>query len=150
MASSRKTQILDALVTLLRTITVANAYERNVRTVHRSAAGLPAMATTDAICIVYVDQIKLTKLEPVTPVTMTVHLLAVVRERQDLEQAVDALEADIEKAIGTDPQLGGLALDTKVVAAHECVSEELEGLGGSEMEIEIKYRHAIGNPYAAI
>lgn len=150
MASSRKTQILDALLDLLATINTGNGYERNVRSVHRSAAGIPAQASMDSICIMSADQDKLGDLEPVVPVLMRVRIFALVRESTDLEAAVDALEADIEKAIGTSRQLGGLAIDTKVTAARELVSEELEGLGGTDMDIEIRFRHAIGNPYSAI
>jgi len=149
VASSRKTQIIAALLARLRTIKVAAGYERDVMTVHRSAAGLPMKASLDGICILSAEQDKRNGLEPVAPVTLTVTLLAVVREHHDLEDAVDALEADIEKAIGVDPSFGELAIDSRVVACRELVSEGLPNIGGTEMVIEIKFRHGIGDPYSA-
>lgn len=148
MADARKTQILDALLASLATVTTTNGYSRTVKSVHRSATGIPAMANMDAVCILSAD-VRKDHLVSCTVATMTVTLLAMVEERRELEAAIDAIEADIEKALGVDPSLGGLAIDTKVMAAREAVSEELEGLGGTVLEIEIKYRHRVGDPYTA-
>lgn len=148
MANPVKTSILQNLVTTLQGINTAAGYERTIKTVTRSAAGIPAMAAMDAACILSCD-IRKEHLCSCTVCTMTVLVMVMAEERYDLPTAIDDLEAAVEKALAVDITRGGFALDTKVVGAREAVSEELEGLGGSVIEIEIKFRHTVGDPYPA-
>jgi hypothetical protein len=45
---------------------------------------------------------------------------------------------------------GGYALDTRVVRTEEFIAEAQSPVGGALIDVEIKYRHADGNPYAAV
>lgn len=119
-----------------------------MREVHRNAIGIPAQAQLPAVCILSADVSK-TQRVSATECKLAVTLFAAVEASIDLADAVDKIEADIEKAIATDPTFGGIAMDAYVVGTSEAINEEIPTMGGTAITLEIVWRHRVGDPYQA-
>lgn len=148
MANSVQTSILNDIVTTIGAIAAGATYTRTVRCCSRNVKTLANVPTFDAVWIAGATSLKTIPLNSAkVEVVMTVTLMGVVQDHNDLGAAVDALEADIEKALMVDYTRGGYAIDSRVVRTEEIAFEAEEPLAGIEMDVQVIYRHLIGDPY---
>jgi len=66
---------------------------------------------------------------------------------EGLSEASNKLMAAVEKALWVDRTRGGWAYDTDVIANEMILSEDAIPYGGAIIQVEIRYRHAIYDPY---
>jgi hypothetical protein len=150
VADTRKTTIINSCLTAIGAIVRGSTYERTVSLARRNASALPEIPTADAVWVETTTQAKSTLTSGVAAVTLTVTFGCLVVDSLDLGKAVDDIEADVERALAVDITRGGYALDTRVVRTEEFIAEAQSPVGGALIDVEIKYRHADGNPYAAV
>ena len=146
MADSVRTLILDNIVTTIAAIAKGASYSRTVRTCKRNVQTMPDVPQWDAVWIERTND----AVEPrcgVMVCTMTVLLAGMVHAFGAVGEAVDALRADIEKALSVDVTRSGNAIDTRVVSSEEAVYETEEPLGGLTVKLEVTYRYRAGDPY---
>jgi len=144
-----KTRIVSDLMSAIENVTKKNGYNRTVRKV--STTSVPVTdAQRDLVFITTGNETKTDRTNAVTECSLTVMIGCVVEDFSDLMKAVHDISADVTKAILSDPTRGGLAVDTRVSRIEDQVSSDLEPLGSCIMEVQIRYRHAWGDPYTVI
>ncbi len=147
MATSIRQQIIDALVTLLGTITTGNGYETSIgsnvfewRTDNWQESEVPGVAVSDPDESVERKGIK------------DYHSLSIsfeVKTSGSTSTTVfrDAI-ADIDKALSTDPTLGGLVQSMTPVDNESAVVEKADKIFASTtIKIIAVYRTAMFNPF---
>lgn len=148
MAESRKTLIIDNAIAAISAIAHGETYERTVRTARRNASTIPDIGTADAVWVETTTQTK-DPLATLWQVTLNVTFGFLVVDSGDLGKACDDMEADIERALAVDITRGGYAIDTHVISTEEFLAEAQGSVGGGYVTVQILFRHADGNPYAA-
>lgn len=149
MADPLLTQIMDNMVAAIGQISPTNGYERTVRTTSRMSL-MPAQPQYDAVFMAAVSEEKTDLAVQVKESKATISVLGIASDADDTVDAVHKLAADITKALHVDPTRGGLALDTRVVGIVYDISEEVAPLGACNLEVEVIYRHRLGDPYTAV
>jgi hypothetical protein len=149
MADSRKHLIIDNCLATIGAITAGATYNRTVRKAVRNALTLPETPVNDAVWIEHTAQTEVPLVSGLAQATLTITFGCLVVDASDLGKAIDDIQADVERALAADVTRGGYALDTRVVRREEMVAESGSPLGGVLIDVEILYRHADGNPYAA-
>jgi len=144
-----RSQIIDDLITTLETISPANGYKRTVRKASRVATPI-TNPNRDMVYVRSADEQKEDLHNNKRDCTMTVMLAGVIEDRTNLALAIDEFAADVEKALYVDITRSTLAIDTRVVRVEEEVSEDFGAMAGCIMTLEIRYRHATGNPYSGV
>lgn len=148
MTDSVKTQILDDIVSTVRGVSAGSTYSRNIRTASRSAKTLPESPIFDVVYVDRTTQRKTFLMDNYTQVELSVWLVCIVEDGSDIGTAVDAIEADVERALSVDKTRGGIAITTKVLSTEEATTEGMEPLGATLIEVQVLYRHTEGNPYS--
>jgi len=154
MTYSRREYILQNIKTVLETITVANGYTNTITTVQRWTQKGNVFQAIPAIVINAGQEEKQQTPNPQATCKLTVFLD--VWHRQDdtdttpSDQVISSLIADVEKAIMADYTRGGYAEDTRVL--NNVPFETVDGMPsfGVQIELEITYKHALGDPSAYI
>jgi hypothetical protein len=149
VADSARTSIIANIVSTIAAITHGATYSRTVRTCSRNVRNIAEIPLYDAVWVERTNEVKSSLAYNVTTCTLTVTLGAVVQDYKHLGEAVDAIAADIDKALAVDITRGGKALDTRVVRVEEYVLETQEPLAGVLLDVEVTYRHRDGDPYTA-
>jgi hypothetical protein len=148
VADTRKHTIIDNCLAAIGAITHGATYERTVRTISRNVLSLPESPVNDTVWVESTTQTKEPLASALSLVTLVITFGAIV-ESSDLGKACDDIEADIERALAVDVTRGGYAIDTRVIHTEDAPLESGAPLAGVRVDVEIKYRHADGNPYAA-
>jgi hypothetical protein len=66
----------------------------------------------------------------------------------ELSERANLLLADVEKALHSDVTRGGYAFDTNIIGNQLISAEEALPVGGVIIDIEVLYRHTLGDPYS--
>jgi hypothetical protein len=145
--------ILKNRVQVLQSITVANGYATDFKTVERLIANpLQAGLTYPCAILHDVDEVSM-PLGEETAVNFIYRLLGLVVEFWMLEKTKGSLSSDLNAALGdivkaflNDYQCGGLAEDTSFGPTITVLAEKNEPLGGMQVRFEIQYRFFYADP----
>jgi len=147
VANSVRVQIFDAILDEVRAVKESAGYERTVRTAERLIYLVPTIRQYDAVFLYDLGDSYTTRVSDVVESLLRIELTLWARDSRHPDWAVEALLADVHKAICADPTHGGLALDTEVESAETMVSEEFSPEAAARLIVRVKYRHAYGDPY---
>lgn len=150
MASSRKTLILDNIISTVGAIAAGATYERTVKTASRNVRNIAEHPAYDVVYIDFVTEEKEPLLNAATDCFMTVSLACFVHDSSDLAKATDDIAADVERALAVDITRGGYAVDTRVTSVEAAVINAEYPYGACLLQVAVHYRHAEGNPYSAV
>ncbi len=139
--STARQNIVAALITALKTISVANGYRTAVGSQVYSwpdptldPDNLPALVVHDTAAPVEMDP------NPYFSHTLTVEIYLVTSGALAGSALSDCM-ADILQAVGVDHTFGGLAIQTRPLNCNKTSIEKLENsLGDAEVILEIDYR----------
>lgn len=148
MANTVKTLIIQDMLNAISAIAEGETYSRTVRTAARYTLN-PDPIEYDAVYVESLSEQK-TEYSNVRHIVMTVTLACFVEEGGNIPVAVDALAADIEKALRVDFTRGNRAIDTQVTSVNQFVIEDVEPVGACTVDVQITFRHALNDPYTAV
>lgn len=148
MAHSARQQIVEALLVLLKTIRQSNDYETNLditewRPTDWQVSELPGCDIRDPDENIEVKGQYHYK---------TISIEAEVKVQDtSAPEVVRNVIADIEKALGTDPTLGGLAYSITPVENESIDFDKKDkSFGGALIKFQISYRTKAFKPYAVV
>ena len=144
--TSKRQQIVTAIDTRLKLITITNGYETNAgNNVYEWRSS--AMIESELPGLIYRD----TQETEALSIGYQVHTLTIEIEGYVVGNAAPAnlrkLIADVIKAIGVDSLWSALAEDTRSVEETIQVEQEERRIAGTRIKIEVDYRTGIFNPY---
>ena len=152
MADSKREQIIQALIAQLATISIANGYETELG--NRIARGKRQAPKKDELPAIVIREGKATTDATVNAgfdaTTLRVELAARDRFDESIENSygrANKMLADMVKALGNDPTLGGLTIDTTVVEDNIGVEDKEFSIAGVDVSVDIKFRTFHLNPY---
>lgn len=150
MADSIREKILQNVETTILGITEEDGFEVTIRKVVRIPSALFDIVEFPFVSIVDATEEKQEGV-PVQKTTCLLHLELVFWNQQwtDMSQVTNQILAAIEKAMGADPTRGGYAYDTDVVSNQLFLADESMPNGGGSIQLDILYRHKLGDPYTA-
>lgn len=75
---------------------------------------------------------------------LSVYIIAHVKESDDLETSLNSIKTEVYAALSADPQLGGLAIDTRIVEdrAPELEAEQDQPVARMVMHWLVLYSHS--------
>lgn len=147
---SIKNDILDNLITALKTITPGNGYNTDVRTVSRfSQASDMQQESTPAVYIYETGERTNMEAETEIQYTVTGYLIGIIKNLSDLESRGAALASDIQRLIYSPPSLGTYALDVQITDSEVIMSETEKRVTVSVI-FEIIYYITKGNTAATL
>jgi hypothetical protein len=150
MADSIREQIIQALITLLGGITTTGGYETNIgNNVDRGVRGM--LEDSDLPAIVVVTGTQSTNNGPIGKNTHNLEV-EIFGEKtfmssQTPEEQSDKMLADIVKRLGTDTNLGGLAVDITQHTLDSGESETKTDVINALVGVTIQYRTGHLDPY---
>ena len=143
-------QILDNINTVIAAIDTPT-YNRKIMQVERRE-GTPWTSFTDypAVDIWLVSNTKTDEeTEGFRDCSMEVEIRAYTRDKDNPDQALSYLAADIEKALMVDHTRGALAVDTDILTdEHNFADEKMDPTGMVSITLDIKYMHRRTDPYS--
>jgi len=152
MSDSRREQIVQAVKTLMGSITVVNGYAIDLgKNVFR---GTTRILEKDELPGLIINEGKET-----TDSTLTIGLdhnylildlaaRATYTDGDDWYKVCNNMLADIIKAFGTDYSLGGLALDINIDSNQTGIDEGQKLTAGTDISVTVEYRTAHLNPFS--
>ncbi|MHC1697778.1 MAG: hypothetical protein AB9919_06920 [Geobacteraceae bacterium] len=139
---SKRQSIVNAIETRMKTILTTNGYATNAgqhvfvwRTTDIPETEMPSICIYDSDCPIDYEN---------TPVGLQGHRLTVdlVGDAKGASAQVEVrkINADLLKAIGTDPTWGGLAIDTDLISHGINIEQGDKKIGAGVVRVEIPYR----------
>lgn len=154
MADSVREQILGAIVTELSGMSVANGFENDFPGgVHRFQRAGAALANPPTIVVTLIQDQKDNASETLVSGRLEVAVEVFAVDAGDLGEStgayIDSLAQDVEKAIGADSTLGGLA--SFAFVDHIRPFGLIDGVPfvGVACRVVVQYRHLRGAPESA-
>lgn len=149
MPVSKRELIMQAVEKALKQITFDNGYETTIKQVSRMVESGFELNIFPSIIIMDQGEDK-EEGNPANFTSSNLHLDILFWNEPDLKMSEQAIKiaSSIEKALGVDQNLGGLAIDTDIVSNRFILEEEHWPIGGGTVTVNIKYRHFRGDPYS--
>lgn len=157
MADSLRQDIIDALKTLLATITTGNGYETSIGssvkewyTADADSSVMPVINLNDESVEIRMGSddlgaIQLRRERHEMDLRLEIRLTNGTTTATVLRKAI----ADVYKAIGTDRTLGGLAKDIRARTDRMAIEQQDKIIGVANINISIFYELDILNPYTS-
>lgn len=141
------TRIGDALLALLASITEGATYYNTVETVSDFAKFDANLAALPGISMIThddseSDEVTVNYITGSLRVVLGLHLIVI----DDVRAEVESLVSDVKRAIRSDFSLGGVSLDTHVVATRRWLVPTQTGRAGATVEVVIEYRYRTSDP----
>lgn len=150
---SVREEVVRNLVSTLEGVTVANGYKFDVERVVRGQSMSRRLKVYPSVYVFEITERKV--ITPEAPLDLYVCQLTVLvipwlRDPNvpDRFENVNELVADVKKALLVDGTRNGFALSTKLSGNRQKVTDSLEPYGGSQVTVEITYRHLRTDPSA--
>lgn len=138
----QRQKIMDALSTRMATILTTGGYYTNIGAKVSTWRAKPyATAELPAINIRDLKETIEAREQPMAYHYRSLDVeLQVVCNSATSDTTVRQMITDVEKAIGTDPTFGGLAIDTEALGDEINVKQEENLISGATISIQILYR----------
>ena len=159
MADSIRQQVINALDTRLKTITIANGYLTDLGTNVAAWSTTPFDPQNETFKLEYLDQDVTTSAGGDIPVgvhshKMKVTLRLIVKDNTPID-LVRKYNADIMKAIGVEAKANGsrwsgLAIRTDPEGDRTQIDRAANRFGGQEISFYITFRTLEWDPYSAV
>lgn len=154
MADTIREKIVKNIETTLKTISKANGYENDIKSVQRLLQS--GQVVTDVPLLIIAEGDEDAEEGPLATAILTLKRLGVfvvVQTRHDeaidtraSDEILNTLRADVEKAMMVDHTRGGFAIDTHPPSSTALDTEEGQPEIASLMQFQIDYRHARQDP----
>lgn len=153
MALTIRENILEAIKTVLETITTGNGYANTIVSIQRWNKNGNSLLSVPCIVINAGPEKKEPAPDPMTTCKLSVSLDLWIRQKETDTQSTDTILSsflgDIEKALMADHTLSGNARDITIQNIFPFETVEGQPHSGLIIEMEVHYRHQRTDPTIA-